>query len=65
MAVQEHCRVVGEEVVELTVSIGVAEWLGSDEGLDALLDRADRAMYAAKGSGRNLVVAAGASGSNP
>jgi diguanylate cyclase (GGDEF)-like protein len=65
MAVQEHCRVVGEEVVELTVSIGVAEWLGSDEGLDSLLDRADRAMYTAKGSGRNLVVAAGASGSNP
>jgi diguanylate cyclase (GGDEF)-like protein len=60
MAVQLHCRVVGEEVVELTVSIGAAEWLGSDEAMDALMDRADRAMYAAKHSGRNLVVADGA-----
>ena len=61
MAVQMHCRVVGEEVVELTVSIGVAEWQGTDEAMDALMDRADRAMYAAKHSGRNLVVADGAS----
>ncbi len=57
MAVQQHCRVVGEEVVELTVSIGVAEWHGGAESLEALLDRADRAMYSAKDSGRNLVVA--------
>jgi diguanylate cyclase (GGDEF)-like protein len=57
MAVQEHCRVVGEEVVELTVSIGVAEYLGEPESLDVLVDRADRAMYSAKDSGRNMVVA--------
>ncbi len=57
MAVQGHCRIVGEEVVELTVSIGAAEYLGADEPLDALVDRADRAMYSAKDSGRNLVVA--------
>jgi diguanylate cyclase (GGDEF)-like protein len=57
MAVQEHCRVVGEEVVELTVSIGVAEYLGEPESLDGLVDRADRAMYSAKDSGRNMVVA--------
>ena len=57
MAVQGHCRIVGEEVVELTVSIGAAEYLGADEALDALVDRADRAMYSAKDSGRNMVVA--------
>ena len=57
MAVQGHCRVVGEEVVELTVSIGAAEYLGVDEALDALVDRSDRAMYIAKDSGRNMVVA--------
>jgi diguanylate cyclase (GGDEF)-like protein len=56
-AVQKHCRVVGEEVVELTVSIGAAEYLGPDEALDALMGRADRAMYNAKDSGRNIVVA--------
>ncbi len=57
VAVQGHCRIVGEEVVELTVSIGAAEYLGPDEALDALVDRADRAMYNAKDSGRNMVVA--------
>lgn len=57
VAVQGHCRIVGEEVVELTVSIGAAEYLGADEALDTLVDRADRAMYNAKDSGRNMVVA--------
>lgn len=57
MAVQEHCRQVGEEVVELTVSIGTAEYLGEAEAIDALVDRADRSMYMAKDSGRNMVVA--------
>ncbi|WP_374474171.1 GGDEF domain-containing protein [Arenimonas sp.] len=57
MAVQSHCQVVGEEVVELTVSVGAAEYLGPGESFDALMDRADRAMYTAKGSGRNMVVA--------
>ena len=57
VAVQGHCRTVGEEVVELTVSIGAAEYRGADEALDALVDRADRAMYNAKDAGRNMVVA--------
>lgn len=56
-AVQSRCHTVGEEVVELTVSIGAAEYLGADENLEALIERADRAMYNAKGSGRNMVVA--------
>jgi GGDEF domain-containing protein len=50
-------RTVGEEVVELTVSIGAAEYLGADEALESLIERADRAMYTAKDSGRNMVVA--------
>ncbi|TNJ35733.1 GGDEF domain-containing protein [Arenimonas terrae] len=56
-AVQSRCHTVGEEVVELTVSIGAAEYLGADESLEALVERADRAMYLAKDSGRNMVVA--------
>ncbi len=59
-AVQKQCQLVGEEVVELTVSVGAAEHLGPEESLDALVDRADRAMYTAKDSGRNMVVADGA-----
>lgn len=56
-AVQTRCHTVGEEVVELTVSLGAAEYLGGEEALDALIERADRSMYQAKDSGRNMVVA--------
>jgi PleD family two-component response regulator len=37
------------------VSIGVTEWR-ADDGADAMLERADRALYRAKQSGRNRVV---------
>jgi PleD family two-component response regulator len=40
----------------VTTSIGVALWRPGDT-IDALLDRADLAMYAAKTSGRNRVMA--------
>ncbi len=39
----------------LTVSIGVAQWREGDTDASRLLDRVDRAMYAAKNSGRNRV----------
>ena len=42
----------------VTVSVGVAEATGSAETVDSLLKRADDALYAAKGSGRNCVVVA-------
>lgn len=43
--------------VPVTVSIGVAE-LAAGESLEALFERADRALYAAKHGGRNQVVSA-------
>jgi two-component system cell cycle response regulator len=39
--------------VPLTVSVGVAAWDG--ESLEALVERADRALYAAKAAGRDRV----------
>lgn len=47
----------GNEFVSLTCSLGVSEWEEGDS-IDHLLKRADIALYAAKISGRNRVVAA-------
>jgi diguanylate cyclase (GGDEF)-like protein len=41
--------------IPLRVSIGVASLAGEDAGPDALLARADRALYAAKNAGRDCV----------
>jgi diguanylate cyclase (GGDEF)-like protein len=43
-----------------TLSIGVAALAQGDDGIAAALDRADKAMYLAKSSGRNRVCAYGA-----
>jgi diguanylate cyclase (GGDEF)-like protein len=40
----------------VTASIGVSTWLGPNDGPDALLRRADEALYVAKRSGRNCAV---------
>jgi len=47
----------GQHQLPITVSIGVASAIAGNESLDALLRRADGALYAAKNGGRNRVVA--------
>jgi len=43
----------GDKAVKVTTSIGVALGLGGATTADALLKRADSALYAAKGHGRD------------
>jgi two-component system cell cycle response regulator len=47
----------GEELLSVTISIGVAASLRSGDTPQALLRRADAAMYEAKAAGRNRVIA--------
>jgi diguanylate cyclase (GGDEF)-like protein len=53
----QSCHILDAEgeVVPVTASFGVAEFK-SDDTIDTLIDRADRAMYEAKTSGRNRVM---------
>jgi two-component system cell cycle response regulator len=44
------------EALSVTISIGVATTLDDKDSPDALLKRADEAVYQAKSKGRNLVV---------
>jgi two-component system, cell cycle response regulator len=46
--------------VPVTVSIGIAQWQGRSDTPDSIIKRADRALFAAKRSGRNRVVASAA-----
>lgn len=51
----EKAGTSGADEIAITVSIGVASYNGGDD-FDALFRRADKALYAAKESGRNRVV---------
>lgn len=52
--VAEATTAVGEQVIDCTVSVGIAT-LMTGESLKGLLDRADHALYEAKNAGRNCV----------
>ncbi|WP_337186103.1 PleD family two-component system response regulator [Phenylobacterium sp.] len=47
----------GQELLSVTISIGVATSAGADDTSNALLKRADEAVYEAKSAGRNRVIA--------
>jgi two-component system cell cycle response regulator len=46
----------GSELLTVTISIGVAGILGPEDTSEALLKRADEALYEAKAAGRNRVI---------
>ena len=54
----EDC-ICGEVAVALTVSVGVSAWRGSGDSVEALLARAEAAMYEAKQNGHNRVAEGG------
>jgi diguanylate cyclase (GGDEF)-like protein len=45
-----------KHAIKATVSLGVAVWRGGDDAADALYQRADTGLYAAKEGGRNRLV---------
>jgi two-component system cell cycle response regulator len=47
----------GQELLTVTISIGVAASLGEHDRPQALMKRADEAVYLAKTTGRNRVIA--------
>ena len=55
----ERCEIAleGGAPLRVTVSIGVASLPADDTNIDALMGRADKALYEAKGRGRNRVCA--------
>ncbi|WP_367381793.1 diguanylate cyclase [Stenotrophomonas cyclobalanopsidis] len=53
--ITEICRELQVPRLEVTASIGLAQWRPGEDDLAALLRRADHAMYVAKRSGRNRV----------
>jgi diguanylate cyclase (GGDEF)-like protein len=57
--VSETAHADDETVVRFTVSIGIASLTPDDSSFDAVLQRADRALYQAKKDGRNCSVVAG------
>ncbi|PLW77305.1 PleD family two-component system response regulator [Cohaesibacter celericrescens] len=49
----------GRQMIDVTVSIGLASTLNGEESQDVMLKKADQALYNAKKEGRNRVVSSG------
>ena len=56
-AVETHSFAVGKETTQVTVSIGVATFPQDAQTNLDLISKSDQALYAAKGRGRNRIVA--------
>ena len=55
-AIEASAVTIGDQSVSVTASIGIAERLAEGDSTQQLVDRADQAMFRAKGLGRNRVV---------
>ena len=55
--VENSFHQVKEKSISYTISLGVSESLAIDETIDKIINRADKALYKAKDSGRNCVKA--------
>ncbi|MGW6780306.1 GGDEF domain-containing protein [Brucella pseudogrignonensis] len=53
--IAESSFVAGEDAVQVTVSIGVAQKKATSSSFESLLRKADRALYQAKSNGKNRV----------
>jgi diguanylate cyclase (GGDEF)-like protein len=52
-----HVPMDGKQDVQFQVSIGVSSLSSSEDTIDVLLNKADKALYEAKNTGRNRVCA--------
>jgi len=59
--VESMPQLIDGQMLKLTVSVGVAVAAPAERDGKAVLQRADKALYAAKRAGRNCVMAAAAS----
>jgi len=53
--INKYPYIAGEQLIEITASLGVAVLTEEDEYFKEMLHRADQALYKAKHSGRNRV----------
>lgn len=54
--VAESDFVIGDLQLPITISVGLTTLRGCDDSVEDMLERADQALYAAKGAGRNRVM---------
>ncbi|MBE9221794.1 diguanylate cyclase [Cyanobacterium stanieri LEGE 03274] len=47
---------IDDEQFKITVSVGIAQYQDTDQNIDQIVSRADRALYRAKNHGRNRIV---------
>jgi diguanylate cyclase (GGDEF)-like protein len=58
LAIENEACTVDDRQIRITISAGVAITMADEEDADALLARADEALYRAKQTGRNRVIVA-------